>query len=158
MTPPPPSEQPAGVPSSPAAAARRWTPVTLGPDVPPPKGAYSPAVRAGELLFVSGQVPRDPRTGELVGGDDVAAQARQTLANLAGVLAAAGATLADVVSVAVHLARVDDWAAFDAVYRETFTPPFPTRTVVGATLRGILVEVTAVAYVGPGGRAAEAPR
>jgi 2-iminobutanoate/2-iminopropanoate deaminase len=131
-----------------ADAGRRWTPVTLGPDVPAPKGAYSPAVRAGDLLFVSGQVPRDPRTGELVGGDDVAAQARQTLANLAGVLAAAGASLTDVVSVAVHLARVDDWAAFDAVYRETFTAPFPTRTVVGATLRGILVEVTAVAYVG----------
>ena len=46
---------------------RSWTPVTLGPDVPPPKGASSPGVRAGDLLFVSGQVPRDPRTGELVG-------------------------------------------------------------------------------------------
>lgn len=130
-----------------AAGARAWSPVTLGPDVPPPKGAYSPGVRAGDLLFVSGQVPRDPRTGALVGGD-VTAQTRQTLANLAGVLAAAGATLADVVSVSVHLADVDHWAAFDAVYRETFAAPFPTRTVTGAALRGILVEVTAVAYLG----------
>ena len=128
------------------APARSWHPVTLGSDVPPPKGAYSPAVRAGDLLFVSGQVPRDPRTGELVGGDDVVAQARQTLANLREVLAAAGASLADVASVLVHLADANDWGAFDAVYRETFAPPFPTRTVVGAALRGIKVEITAVAY------------
>jgi reactive intermediate/imine deaminase len=127
---------------------RAWTPVRLGADVPPPKGAYSPGVRAGDLLFVSGQVPRDPRTGALVGGDDVQAQTRQTLDNLAAVLAAAGATLADVVSVTVHLAHTDDWAAFDAVYRERFSAPFPTRTVVGAALRGILVEVTAVAWLG----------
>lgn len=127
--------------------SRAWRPVTLGGDVPPPKGAYSPGVRAGDFLYVSGQVPRDPRTGELVGAD-VGAQARQTLANLRGVLEAGGASLADVVSVSVHLANVDDWGAFDAVYRETFTAPFPTRTVVGAALRGILVEVTAVAYLG----------
>jgi len=136
-------------------AARRWTPVTLGPDAsgasaPPPKGAYSPAVRAGPFVFVSGQVPRDPRTGTLVGENNVRAQTRQALANVAGVLAAAGASLADVVSVTVHLADVGDWAAFDAVYRETFAPPYPTRTVVGAALRGILVEITAVAYLGGG--------
>jgi reactive intermediate/imine deaminase len=154
MTPTPPPEQAAAA----EQPARRWTPVALGPDadgtpLPPPKGAYSPAVRAGDFVFVSGQVPRDPRTGLLVGGDDVAAQARQTLANLRRTLAAAGATLEDVVSVAVHLARADDWAAFDAVYRETFAAPFPTRTVVGAELRGVLVEVTAVAYA-PAGRGA----
>ena len=133
--------------SDPAGASRAWQPVSLGPDVPAPKGAYSPGVRAGDLLFISGQVPRDPRTGELV-GDDVTAQSRQTLANLRGVLAAAGASLTDVVSVAVHLQHTDDWGAFDAVYREHFSAPFPTRTVVGASLRGILVEVTAVAYLG----------
>ena len=133
-----------------APDARRWTPVALAAGVPAPKGAYSPGVRAGDLLFVSGQVPRDPRTGALVGEGDVAAQTRQTLANLKGVLAAAGAGLPDVVSVAVHLARVDDWAAFDAVYREVMPRPWPTRTVVGAELRGILVEVTAVAYLGGG--------
>ena len=134
-------------------AGRRWTPVPLGPGpsgraAPAPKGAYSPGVRAGGFVFVSGQVPRDPHTGALVGEDDVHAQTRQTLANVAGVLAAAGATLADVVSVTVHLADVGHWAAFDTVYREVFAPPYPTRTVVGAALRGILVEITAVAYVG----------
>jgi 2-iminobutanoate/2-iminopropanoate deaminase len=120
--------------------------VTL-PDAPPPKGAYSPGIRAGDLLFISGQVPRDPGTGELV-GDDVTAQTRQVLRNVAGVLAAGGASLADVVSVTAYLANADDWGAFDAVYRETFQPPFPTRTTVGASLRGILVEISAVAYVG----------
>jgi len=124
--------------------ARRWTPVTLGPDIPPPAGAYSPAVRAGGLIFVSGQVPRDPRTGEIV-GSDVTAQARQVLANLRRVLEAAGASLADVVSVTVYLARTDDWGTFNEEYKRTFTAPYPTRAVVGAELRGILVEVSAVA-------------
>jgi 2-iminobutanoate/2-iminopropanoate deaminase len=155
MTPTPPPEQAA--PSGAGRPARRWTPVALGPaadgtPVPPPKGAYSPAVRAGDFVFVSGQVPRDPETGAVV-GDDVAAQTRQTLANLRRVLAAAGAALEDVVSVAVHLARADDWAAFDAAYRESFAAPFPTRTAVGADLRGVLVEVTAVAYAPAGGPA-----
>ena len=142
----PAAEHPAADHPAPPAGAAGWTPVTLGPDVPPPKGAYSPGVRAGDLVFVSGQVPRDPRTGELVGGDDVTAQTRQALANVRGVLEAAGASLRDVVAVTVWLTDVDDWGAFDAVYRETFAPPFPTRAVVGASLRGILVEVSAVAY------------
>lgn len=150
MTLPHPSQQPA--PDTPGdaadAGARRWTPVRLGGDVPPPKGAYSPAVRAGDFVFVSGQVPRDPRTGALAGEGDVRQQTRQALANLTRALEAAGASLADVVSVSVHLADVDDWGAFDAVYREHFRAPFPTRTVTGAALRGILVEITAVAYVG----------
>jgi 2-iminobutanoate/2-iminopropanoate deaminase len=122
---------------------RSWQPVTL-PDTPPPKGAYSPAVRFGDLIFVSGQVPRDVRTGELL-GDDVRAQSRGVLANLRRVLDAAGASLDDVVSVTVYLADPEDWGAFNDVYRETFTPPYPARAVVGAGLRGILVEVSAVA-------------
>ena len=141
---------PANAPEQPAPAgdsARSWTPVTLGPDVPTPKGAYSPGVRAGDLVFVSGQVPRDPRTGELVGGDDFAAQARQVLANVRCVLEASGASLRDVVSVTVWITDVDNWGTWDAVYREHFSPPFPARAVVGASLRGILVEMGAVAYV-----------
>lgn len=127
-------------------AARSWSPVSPGPDVPPPAGAYSPVVRAGDLLFVSGQVPRDFRTKALVGGDDVQAQTRATLANLRTLLEAAGASLGDVVSATVHLADEQDWPLFDAVWREHFTEPWPTRTVVGARLRGIKVEITAIAY------------
>jgi 2-iminobutanoate/2-iminopropanoate deaminase len=123
-----------------------WRSVMLA-DAPAPKGAYSPGVRAGDFLFVSGQVPRDPRTGDLI-GDDVATQTRQVLRNIESVLTAAGATLRDVVSVTVYLVDVDHWSTFDAIYRETFSAPFPTRAVVGATLRGILVEISAIAYVG----------
>lgn len=130
-----------------SSAGRSWTPVTLGPDVPPPAGAYSPGVRAGDLLFVSGQVPKDPRTGAVV-GDAVQEQTRQVLRNLEGVLAAGGATLADVVSVTVYLQDEGDWGAFNEVYKTVFAPPYPTRAVVGADLRGILVEVSAIAHLG----------
>ncbi len=126
-----------------------WSPVHLAADVPPPKGPYSPAVRAGDFVFVSGQVPRDPKTGELV-GDDVATQTRQTLSNVQRVLEQAGASLADVVSVTVYLAKADDWGAMNEVYTKVFHQPFPSRTTVGAELRGILVEINAVAFA-PGG-------
>jgi 2-iminobutanoate/2-iminopropanoate deaminase len=89
-------------------------------------------------------VPRDVRTGELL-GDDIESQAHAVLGNLRRVLETAGATLDDVVAVTVYLADPDDWGAFNDVYRETFTAPYPSRTVVGARLRGILVEVTAIA-------------
>ena len=124
-----------------------WTPIKLGADVPPPAGAYSPAVRAGDFLYVSGQVPRDPRSGATV-GSDVVEQTRQVVGNLDAVLAAAGATLSDVVSVTVYLANPDLWTAFNGVYRDLMPQPYPTRTAVGASLRGFLVEISAVAYLG----------
>lgn len=117
------------------------------PDVPPPAGAYSPGVRAANgLLFVSGQTPRDPATGQIV-GTTVEEQARVTLANLERVLKAGGARLEDVVSVTVYLVDENDWGVFDQVYRTVFSPPYPTRVVVGASLRGILVEISAIAEV-----------
>ena len=122
-----------------------WIPVYLPADAPPPKGPYSPAVRAGDFVYVSGQTPRDPVTGELL-GTDVASQTRGTIANLQCVLEQAGASLEDVVSVTVYLQRSDDWDAMNAVYRDVFRGPYPSRTTVGADLRGILVEISAVAY------------
>lgn len=126
---------------------RSWQPAFLPADVPRPVGAYSPAVRAGDFVFISGQVPRDPRTGALP-GDDIESQVRLVLANVKGAFGAAGASLDDVVSVTAYLANVDDWGKFNDIYKESFRPPYPTRTAVGANLRGILVEVSAVAYVG----------
>ena len=123
----------------------KWTPVFLPPDIPAPKGPYSPAVRAGEFIHVSGQTPRDPVTGEL-GGNDVASQTRSTFGNLQRVLQQAGAALEDVVSVTVYLQHSDDWEAMNAVYRDLFRGPYPSRTTVGADLRGILVEISAVAW------------
>ena len=123
---------------------RHATPVYL-PDLPKPVGPYSPAVRAGDFIYVSGQVPRDPATGTL-SGDDIRTQARAVLGNVRQVLETAGASTADVVSVIVYLVDVDDWTAFNEVYREFFTEPFPSRTAVGCSLRGIKVEVSCVAY------------
>ncbi len=123
-----------------------WLPITLDPKYQSPKGAYSPGVRAGDLLFVSGQIPSDPLSGEILGGD-IETQTVVVLNKLRMVLEAGGAKLDDVVSVTVYLANVDDWAAFNEVYKKTFKPPYPARAVVGAVLRGILVEVSAIAKV-----------
>jgi len=124
---------------------RQWQPFQLGGDVPPPVGAYSPAARAGDFVFVSGQVPRDPASGQLI-GDDIETQTKQVIRNVERALGTAGASLADVVSVVVYLADVDDWGKFNTLYKELMPTPFPTRTAVGSNLRGILVEVSAVAY------------
>lgn len=122
-----------------------WSTVSL-PNAPPPKGPYSPAVRAGGFVYVSGQTPRDPISGELA-GTEIGAQTRQTLSNVKALLTEAGAQMSDVISVTVYLQKVDDWAAMNAVYKEFFAAPFPTRTAVGADLRDILVEISAVAFV-----------
>src|SRR4051794_38357296 len=125
---------------------RQWQPVRLGDDIPAPAGAYSPAVKAGGVVFGSGQGPRDPATGALV-GDDIESQTKQVVANVSRALQAAGASLSDVVSVIVYLADIDDWGKFNAVYKELMPQPYPTRTALGANLRGIVVEMSAVAYV-----------
>lgn len=126
---------------------QQWQPVQRSGGGPAPVGAYSPGVRAGGFVFVSGQIPRDPATGELV-GDDIEGQTRQVMTNVRTVLEAAGARLADLVSVTVYLADVDDWGRFNTVYKEIMATPYPTRTAVGANLRGIMIEISAVAFVG----------
>lgn len=125
---------------------RSWQSIGLPAELAAPAGAYSPAVRAGNLIFVSGQVPKDPRTGALRGAD-VREQTRAVLENVERVLSAAGAALQDVVSVTAYLASIDDWAAFNEVYREVFMTPYPARTTVGAQLHGFLVEISVIAYV-----------
>jgi len=126
---------------------RQWEPVRLGEGFPPPAGAYSPAAKAGPFVFVSGQVPRDPATGELI-GKDVESQTRQVLTNVERALRAAGAELSDVVSATVYLADADDWGKFNTTYQEIMPQPYPTRTALGAQPRGILVEISVIAYLG----------
>jgi len=127
----------------------QWQPVQLAGAMAAPAGAYSPGIRAGGFIFVSGQIPKDPATGKIV-GDDVEMQTRQVLANVGAVLESGGASLADLVSVTVYLADPDLWGRFNDAYQAILSPPYPTRTAVGAALRGILVEISAVAYVGTG--------
>lgn len=131
-----------------AGGERGWQAVEVE-GTPAPAGAYSRAIRAGEWIFVSGQVPRDFASGELL-GEDVESQTWGVLGNLRRVLEAAGADMRDVVSVTVYLADMEEWQAFNRVYREAFEAPFPTRTTVGAQLNGVLVEISAVARVAGG--------
>ena len=114
---------------------------------PRPAGPYSQAIRAGDLVFVAGQRPQDPATGQI--DDGIGAQTRRVLQNVRSVLEAAGCTLADVVKVNVYLADLRDFDTFNAVYREFFSEPYPARTTVGSSLRGILVEIDVIASVPP---------
>jgi len=100
-------------------------------------------------VFVSGQVSIDPATGKVVGGD-IKAQTRVVLENLRAILSAAGASLKDVVKVNVYLARVEDFAAMNEVYREFFPEEPPARTTIAAKMvnEAFLIEIDAVAYRG----------
>ncbi|HEX3465246.1 MAG TPA: Rid family detoxifying hydrolase [Candidatus Elarobacter sp.] len=110
-------------------------------------GPYSQAVAAGSYVFTSGQIGLDPSSGELVTGG-VEPQTRQVMANLAAVLAAAGLTFADVVKTTIFLVDMNDFAAVNAVYGESFEDaPKPARSTVAvaALPRGARVEIEAIA-------------
>ena len=108
-------------------------------------GPYSQAVRRGSFVFLSGQIPLDPATGQLVEGD-IAAQARRVFDNLRAVCAAAGGSFDDVVRVGIYLTDLSDFAAVNAVMAENFAAPFPARSTieVSALPRGAQVEVDAI--------------
>ena len=110
-----------------------------------PQAHYSHAIRAGDVLYIAGQVPIDP-SGQLVAGD-AQAQARQVLSNLKAVVEAAGATMDDVVKTSVFLTSRDDRAAVGKVRREFFADPPPANTLVivaGLAEPEMLVEIEAV--------------
>jgi len=116
-------------------------------DAPGAIGPYSQAIRAGDLVFCSGQIALDPRTGEVVGAGDVAAQTRQVMDNLAAVLAAAGSGLDAVVKTTIYLADMGDFPTVNQVYGERFPDEPPARaTVEVARLpKDVLVEIDAIA-------------
>jgi len=112
-----------------------------------PGGAYSPGIIAeGRFLYVAGQVPT--RDGVVV-GESVAEQTRVVLDNMAAVLAAAGASLADVVRCGVYLSDMADFAEMNEAYAATFPEPLPARTTVGVNLLGFKVEIDCVAVLPP---------
>ena len=120
------------------------------PELSEPMSHYTDAVRAGDLVFVSGVVPVD-KDGRLVGGDDVVAQARQVFENMGAVLAAAGCTFADVVKVTVYLVDVDDRARINPVRQDVFGAARPASTLVEISrlaVPGAKIEVEAVALAG----------
>lgn len=118
------------------------------PNAPEAIGPYSQAVRAGDTLYVSGQIPLDPATGALVPGG-IAEQTRQSLKNIRAILQAAGADMDRVVKTTVLLADIGDFAAMNEVYAEAFTAPYPARAAFQAAAlpRGALVEIECVAVL-----------
>jgi 2-iminobutanoate/2-iminopropanoate deaminase len=112
-----------------------------------PAGAYSQGIRAGEFVFVSGQGPLDPTTGQIV-GDTIEEQTERTLENVKAILEAGGGTLADVVKATVHLSDLSLFPRYNEVYARYFPDPKPARTTVGSALLGIMVEIDVIAYVG----------
>jgi reactive intermediate/imine deaminase len=119
------------------------------PAAPEAIGPYSQAVRAGDTVYLSGQIPLDPATGELVAGA-IEAQARRVFENLKAVAAAAGSTLDDAVRVTIYLTDLGHFAAVNAVMAEYFREPYPARVTIGvASLpKGAAVEVDCVLVTG----------
>ena len=111
-------------------------------------GPYSQAVKAGNTIYVSGQLPVVPATGEFA-GDDIASQARQSLTNIKNILEEAGAGMENVVKTTVLLADIKDFAAMNEVYATFFKEPFPARAAfqVAAIPKGAKVEIEAIAVV-----------
>lgn len=112
-------------------------------------GPYSQAVRCNDTVYLSGQIPLDPATMQLVDGD-IASQTRRVFDNLTAVCAAAGGSLAQIARIGIYLTDLNDFAAVNAVMAEYFTAPYPARSTiqVSALPRGAAVEVDAVLVLG----------
>jgi reactive intermediate/imine deaminase len=109
-------------------------------------GTYSQAIRSGELIFVSGQIPLDPQTGELVGADDIELQIRQVFDNLKAVAEGADVSLAHAVKITVFLTDLAHFTSVNEIMSEYFDQPYPARAALGvASLpRGASVEADAI--------------
>ena len=114
-------------------------------------GAYSQAIEAGDLVFLSGQIPLDPDTMELVGGD-FEARARRVFDNLSAVAAAAGGDLNRIVKLTVFLTDLDEFATVNRVMEDYFEQPFPARAAIGvaALPKGVDIEADAILALASG--------
>jgi 2-iminobutanoate/2-iminopropanoate deaminase len=123
---------------------RRVIQTTLGPQA---VGAYSQAIAAGNLVFVSGQIPLDPATGNLIGEKDIKSQTRRVLLNLQGVLQGAGVSLRNVVRTTVFLKDMSDFADFNGVYAEFFNvdPPARSTVEVARLPKDVAIEIDCIA-------------
>ena len=116
------------------------------PQAPAAIGPYSQAIRVGNLIYTSGQIPINPATGVFVEGG-IKEQTRQSLTNISAILEEAGLTMANVIKTTVFMADMNDFADMNAVYAEFFTEPYPARSAVAVkTLpKGALIEIEVVA-------------
>lgn len=112
-------------------------------------GPYSQAIQSGNTIYLSGQTPLDPATGELVAGD-ITTQTRRVFDNLAAVCTAAGGSFSDLVRVGIYLTDLGDFAAVNAVMAEICSKPYPARSTIGVSAlpRGARVEVDAILVLG----------
>lgn len=121
-------------------------------NAPAPVGPYNQAIAAsGQLVFVAGQIPLNPKTGEIVGGNDVVQQTEQVMANLVAILTAAGATTQDIVKTSVFLADMNDFAAMNQVYARYFdesSAPARACVQVSRLPKDVLVEIECIAVIG----------
>ena len=125
--------------------------VIRGADIPESHLPFSPAIRAGGFIFVSGQASVDDK-GQIV-VDTFAGEMRRSLENARRILAAAGATFRDVVQVRSYVARPEDLAEYNQLYREFFSEPFPARTTIVECLgKALKFEIEMVAYAAPQSR------
>ena len=113
-------------------------------NAPKPAGPYSQAIVAGDYIFIAGQRPVDPKTGNIP--SDIQGQTRQVIKNIENILKECGCTLADVVRSGAYLSDLTNFASMNEVYCEMFPKPYPARTCIGTNLRGILVEIDVIAY------------
>jgi len=118
-------------------------------EAPSAIGPYSQAVRAGSMLFISGQIPLDPATGEVVDGD-IAAQTKRVMDSLDAILRAAGADFSQVVRTTIFLTDLRNFGQVNEVYGSYFGDPQPTRATVqvAALPKGVGVEIDAIAHLG----------
>ena len=118
------------------------------PKAPAAIGPYSQAIRVGNLIYTSGQIPINPATGQFVEGG-IKEQTRQSLTNVKAILEEAGTSMVNVVKTTVFMADMNDFADMNAVYAEFFAEPFPARSAVAVkTLpKGALVEIEVVAEI-----------
>ena len=120
----------------------------LAPDAPAPVGPYSQGIVYGDFVFLSGQIPLDPQTGQLLGGS-IEEQAEQVLRNLDAVLRAAGASWQSVLRVTVYMTRLDEFARFNGVYERMLQGAKPARSTVqvSALPLGARLEIDAIAGI-----------
>lgn len=114
---------------------------------PKPVGPYSQAIRAGDFLFIAGQVPVNPETGEFI-TDSITVQTQQCMENIKAILNAAGSSLADVVRTTIYLTNMQDFGTVNDAYSNYFDLDPPARTTIGvaALPKGVAIEIDVIAY------------
>jgi len=122
-------------------------PITT-PNAPAAIGPYSQAIKAGNTIYISGQLPIDPATGEFKEGC-IRCKARQSLNNIKNILQAEGLTMSHIVKVTILLTDINDFVAVNEVYADFFQPPFPARSAfaVAALPKGAPIEIEAIAHI-----------